>query len=98
MHTYIPTYIHTYLHSYRTEGPGHQVLTPEQREEAQKKGDVLVKACLNYAKHINAYYFMENPSTGDLKDRPLGVFIKTSTTNDKTRDSAISGDSLIRTS
>ena len=70
--------------SCRTEGG--EPITKERREEAQNKGDVLVKACLNYAKYVECAYFIGNPVKGDLKKRPIGVFIETSKIHDKTRD------------
>ena len=89
--------IYVCMHTYRTEGG--QAVTDERRRERQdEEGDPLVKKCIEYADHVKAPLLMENPWTGDLKKRPTGVFIKTSKINDKTRDSALSSDSLIRSS
>ena len=89
--------IYVCMHAYRTEG-GRAVTEQRRRERQDEEGDPLVLKCREYAAYVKAPLLMENPWTGDLKERPTGVFIKTSKINDKTRDSALSSDSLIRSS
>ena len=64
-----------YSNAYRSEGG--KAVTQDRREERQQDADKLVKACKDYAEHVKAPWFLENPWTGCLKGRPTGVFIKT---------------------
>ena len=48
-----------------------KAITEEEREEDRKKADLLVKQCLQYAKFLGVDYIVENPWTGDLKNRSI---------------------------